>query len=436
MAECNVDDESKGAKVKHDDVIPGSERENGKSPLNNDGSESENEELNWKYPRDRNSGDSGCLCNGTLDTSLTKLVTNGNSDSEELNEVDDDVFMHSDDLNSDCEGGDMLATEKAIHLCNGTMDMAVNVSACQPCGTDPVCAIIKQDFSNEHDSLTVYSVNSACRVFDFIDESTEADSMPLGENGSLSECSDSSWNSTFSTESHQDELSVQCKEFMAIFVHLIFSNSGSITQTEKAKFGRLCQHSAGRLWFSRHVNAQRVNSQKVSEQIFYRLVQFFAVCLFECDNADDFVPAKSLMNMCFTFYHEHEANRSQPIPGLTITATGFPRNEAKTTRGYLYSFLKDQPIWQSLRFWNAAFFDAVHCEREQRSPIHRENWRRMTSAEREDTLQQDENITFGQLVTFTNNMMSFGLTKDLCLKFFEKQSVIGNLSEGKLCCPA
>lgn len=49
---------------------------------------------------------------------------------------------------------------------------------------------------------------------------------------------------------------------------------------------------------------QRVNQKKVEEQIFYRLVQFFAICLFESKEEEDYVPAKHLMNMCFTFYFE------------------------------------------------------------------------------------------------------------------------------------
>lgn len=32
-------------------------------------------------------------------------------------------------------------------------------------------------------------------------------------------------------------------------------------------------------------------------------------------------------------------------------------------REYLYTYLREQPIWQSLRFWNAAIFDALQCER-------------------------------------------------------------------------
>lgn len=35
-------------------------------------------------------------------------------------------------------------------------------------------------------------------------------------------------------------------------------------------------------------------------------------------------------------------------------------------REYLYTYLRDQPIWQTLRFWNAAFFDALQTERKHR----------------------------------------------------------------------
>lgn len=35
-------------------------------------------------------------------------------------------------------------------------------------------------------------------------------------------------------------------------------------------------------------------------------------------------------------------------------------------REYLYTYLRHQPIWHTIRFWNAAYFDAVQCERNQR----------------------------------------------------------------------
>ncbi|CAJ0937773.1 unnamed protein product, partial [Ranitomeya imitator] len=103
----------------------------------------------------------------------------------------------------------------------------------------------------------------------------------------------------------------------------------------------------------------------------------------------------------------------------------------KGEKNYLYSHLKQQPIWHSLRFWNAAFFDAVHCERRKRSPTTRDKWYHMTQEERDDSLQFNENITFGQLGTFTHNMLAFGLSKKLCSDFLKKQSVIGNLDEEK-----
>ncbi|KFV52049.1 Uncharacterized protein KIAA0513 [Gavia stellata] len=84
-----------------------------------------------------------------------------------------------------------------------------------------------------------------------------------------------------------------------------------------------------------------------------------------------------------------------------------PEEEKKGEKIYLYMHLKQQPIWHNLRFWNAAFFDAVHCERRKRSPTtrgnageeeeKREKWCHMTQEERDDSLRFNENITFGQL---------------------------------------
>ncbi|XP_068267350.1 uncharacterized protein KIAA0513 homolog isoform X2 [Nyctibius grandis] len=106
-----------------------------------------------------------------------------------------------------------------------------------------------------------------------------------------------------------------------------------------------------------------------------------------------------------------------------------PEEEKKGEKIYLYMHLKQQPIWHNLRFWNAAFFDAVHCERRKRSPTTREKWCHMTQEERDDSLRFNENITFGQLGTFIHNMLAFGLNKKLCSDFLKKQATIGNLDE-------
>ncbi|XP_069758069.1 uncharacterized protein KIAA0513 homolog isoform X1 [Narcine bancroftii] len=286
----------------------------------------------------------------------------------------------------------------------------------------------------------------------------------------------------------EDEVVLECREFMRQYVEKIFTGRVEIGQEDKARFGELCseESSQGREWFAKYVSAQRCHSKCITEHAFYRLVQSFAVVLFECYQRDDFGPAKNLMTMCFTFYHIGKSYPSvvelkkkptgfesswvvrRDLPAQMLRNTdnvkgflgalemkvknglldsraqeksknGERKKRVESMRGtkvYLYTHLKQQPIWHSLRFWNAAFFDAVHCERRKRSPTTREKWYHMTPEERDDTHRFDENIAFGQLGTFTQNMLDFGLSKELCTDFLKKQSVIGNLNpeQYKLLC--
>ncbi|XP_049478649.1 uncharacterized protein KIAA0513 homolog isoform X2 [Panthera uncia] len=337
--------------------------------------------------------------------------------------------------------------------------------------------------------------------------------------------SNESFSSNQSAESAEDEETQELREFMRGYVDKIFSGREDLDQEEKAKFGEYCssENGKGREWFARYVSAQRCNTKCVSEATFYRLVQSFAVVLFECHQMDDFGPAKNLMTMCFTYYHigkpqllppeskekpagsidsylksanswlaekkdiaerllkntsaktenvkgffggletklkgplvrkqEEEESKPKEKPQKTVTVCS-PEEERKGEKIYLYTHLKQQPIWHTLRFWNAAFFDAVHCERRKRSPTtrmkpsgppqaplclslgdageeekKREKWCHMTQEERNDSLRFNENITFGQLGTFTHNMLAFGLNQKLCSDFLKKQAVIGNLDE-------
>lgn len=307
--------------------------------------------------------------------------------------------------------------------------------------------------------------------------------------------------SSSSNYSAEEEEVTEKREFIKAYVEKVFHGREDFDQEEKARFGELCSGEAGgkgREWFARYVSAQRCNSKCVSEQTFYRLVQSFAVVLYECHQMDDYGPAKNLMTMCFTYYHMGKSQLSpnelleRPSTGLdsylrsantwlsgkkdmaerllkTTSASARPdvkgffgglesklrgpsarkneepespgegrpktpaspdqTEEKKVEKVYLYTHLKQQPIWHTLRFWNAAFFDAVHCERRKMSPTTREKWCHMTQEEKDDTSRFNENITFGQLGTFTHNMVAFGLSKKLCNDFLKKQAVIGNLNE-------
>lgn len=103
------------------------------------------------------------------------------------------------------------------------------------------------------------------------------------------------------------------------------------------------------------------------------------------------------MNMSFTFYHCINNN-----------------NENKATKQFVYECLKDQPIWRSLRFWTAAFFDAVQSERAKNLLPHFHQMNRMnkplrmqTQAEIREENAFQENITFGQLGSVENHYSSF-----------------------------
>lgn len=120
------------------------------------------------------------------------------------------------------------------------------------------------------------------------------------------------------------------------------------------------------MWFARLISAQRGKSKRVNESTFYSLIQYFAIVLFECSDSEDYSPAKVLMNMCFTFYHESKSLSVIMSFGKNMVRLSVDVPGCAPYREYLYHYLRAQPIWQSLRFWNAAFFDALQCQRVHR----------------------------------------------------------------------
>ncbi|XP_062860791.1 uncharacterized protein KIAA0513 homolog isoform X2 [Trichomycterus rosablanca] len=271
-----------------------------------------------------------------------------------------------------------------------------------------------------------------------VSDATESADSENEVTDSPSHCSSSRRSSSSSSHSIEDADVTERREFMKAYVEKMFHGREDFDQEEKARFGQLCsgENGKGREWFAKYVSVQRCHSKCVSEQTFYRLVQSFAVVLFECYEMDDYSPAKHLMTMCFTYYYIGKTQLSptelfeKPSAGLDLCLRNgkvwlsgkkdvaeklLKNTSAKTDmksffsglesklRGpsagkneqtesptedkhkdpassptspekkkgekiYLYTHLKQQPIWHTLRFWNAAFFDAVNCERNKRSP--------------------------------------------------------------------
>lgn len=165
---------------------------------------------------------------------------------------------------------------------------------------------------------------------------------------------------------------------MISYVANLFNDS-ELTLEQKSNFGKYVQKEEGQTWFARIINCQRTKSKCVSETTFYRLVQHFAIVLFECDNSDHFSPAKTLMNMCLTFYHEVKGPESESF------------------QVYLSTYLRNQSIWKKLRFWNATFFDALQCARMQKPILTQQDVLSGDATVINDEERYQENITFGLL---------------------------------------
>ncbi|XP_055357778.1 uncharacterized protein KIAA0513-like [Paramacrobiotus metropolitanus] len=202
-------------------------------------------------------------------------------------------------------------------------------------------------------------------------------------------------------EAHTDDDLVM---FMRQFVEQIFQASKTPDQNEKNTFGEYVRTESGRLWFARFINSQRINyGSKVDEGTFYRLVQYCAIVLFECYQEEDYGAAKILMNICFTFYKEVPHGPSR-----------------KVRREFLYHHLRKQAIWHSLKFWNAAYFDATQAERAKRA--QREQWTSSGDDNRSSREYAEDDFIFRTLKDFLNNMRAFQVSKEAVSEFLRKQS--------------
>ncbi|GAU95662.1 hypothetical protein RvY_07245 [Ramazzottius varieornatus] len=202
--------------------------------------------------------------------------------------------------------------------------------------------------------------------------------------------------------------------FMRQFVEKIFHNDRVIDQEEKTKFGECVRSESGRLWFARFVNSMRINfSNKLDDATFFRLVQYCSLVLFECYQEEDYAPAKPIMNICFTFYREvpRGDNSRQPKPEFLY-----------------HSNLRKQPIFHSLKFWNAAYFDATQVDRARRS--QRTQWENDTRAHNNSSSRpatsssasSDEDFVYRTLLDFLHNMRAFRVAKESVREFIRKQS--------------
>lgn len=216
------------------------------------------------------------------------------------------------------------------------------------------------------------------------------------------------------------------------FVDSIFTDSQSISLEKKAHFGQLVRSREARLLFAIFVDEYRVNSKRVNELTFYSLAQYFSIVLLECLLAEDFRPAKIIMNMMFTYYYEQNCDQTLPGNEPTMNEEGDTFPLSNVNRTYLYILLKDQEIFKSIRFWTSAFYESVIIERNNHPVFADRQQGKLSTEKRLEESDCSKNITFGLLSSFIYNMSLLDLSHEFCQEFLNKHSTIAGLSEEHL----
>ncbi|CAL4087023.1 unnamed protein product, partial [Meganyctiphanes norvegica] len=187
------------------------------------------------------------------------------------------------------------------------------------------------------------------------------------------------------------------------FLRHITHNPISLTNKDrKCQCGERATQILGSLWLTKPKDPAKDCKQKTTARfLIYSVVS----------RMDEFGHAQQFLRVNFVLA------RASQTPG--------GQNRRKE---FLYTYLRQHVIWKSTRFWNAAFFDALQCERSMRPLVKRQD---LENGQREETVRDEvhyqENITFGQLGTFTCNMHAFGLSKEMVVDFLRKQVTIASL---------
>ncbi|THD19874.1 hypothetical protein D915_009461 [Fasciola hepatica] len=134
----------------------------------------------------------------------------------------------------------------------------------------------------------------------------------------------------------------------------------------------------------------------------------------------------SVMSLIVSFALNETYWEKRICEGIKSTAPAANMNDRGQLH-YLYSLLRDQPIWQSMRFWNAAFFTTLQRKRSRQTIPAGFEGEEALRMERE----MHDNTTYMELSKFVWRMFALGINKESCMDFLRKQSNTANLSKAK-----
>ncbi|TGZ76114.1 hypothetical protein CRM22_000002 [Opisthorchis felineus] len=193
-------------------------------------------------------------------------------------------------------------------------------------------------------------------------------------------------NDVRSAEELDEKSSSRIKEVMKTCVPALLHGRYQEVQHFDPELQEMLGTSQGRMEFVNFMEKQARSSDNVLEVgNLPSLLEKIGYLLSECQDAEDFGPAKKLLTTSLLFYVQD--------------------SRAGTERAFLFVHIKTQPIWQSLRFWNACFFQSVQ---EARAKL----------------MEQSQ--------SYLNTMNVFDLHTTVKQEFLRKHSSLFNLPDGSL----
>ena len=168
----------------------------------------------------------------------------------------------------------------------------------------------------------------------------------------------------------------------------------SFTQEEKDELINLIQEPEYKSFFLITLSKQRTKGRfKRSEKLVKELVEILINILITSEKNNDFTSAKNCIILCETFYYEKEKNKKDEDP----------------KKVYLIDYIRYYKWFQNINFWEGIIENMIQSEIIKNENISKKN---NTKETQEEIKNKISNICFSIVLSYTNTMFEFNISKD------------------------
>ena len=168
----------------------------------------------------------------------------------------------------------------------------------------------------------------------------------------------------------------------------------SFTQEEKDELINLIQEPEYKSFFLITLSKQRTKGRfKRNDKLVKELVEILINILITSEKNNDFTSAKNCIILCETFYYEKEKNKKDEDP----------------KKVYLIDYIRYYKWFQNINFWEGIIENMIQSEIIKNENISKKN---NTKETQEEIKNKISNICFSIVLSYTNTMFEFNISKD------------------------